>query len=161
MMSIVNRAIYLNRGFITLANASNYQSAIPLMRLQVDNCLRLFAMSLHGNDQEFYEKILQGEKVRNLKDRDNKKMTDAYLVTKINEYYPLFKSIYEKLSGHIHFSSEHFQFNNIVKNNVYSITVGAEEKLEIYKKVDFTYNMFQISITLLEIVAEYRKEITK
>lgn len=45
-MSIVNRAISLNRGFVTLADSNNYQTGISLMRLQIDNYLRLYAMSL-------------------------------------------------------------------------------------------------------------------
>src|SRR5690606_4058412 len=43
IMSIANRAISLNRGFVTLAQSNNYQAAVSLMRLQIDNCLRLYA----------------------------------------------------------------------------------------------------------------------
>jgi hypothetical protein len=159
IMSIANRAISLNRGFVTLSNANNYLTAISLMRLQIDNCLRLYAMSLSGDSSLFYEKVLSGEQVRNLKDRDGKKMSDNYLVTKIDNIFPGFKALYKKLSGHIHFSSEHFSFNNSLENETYSISVGAIENLEIYKKVDFAHNMFLIGNDLLKIISEYRIEI--
>lgn len=160
IMSIANRAIFLNRGFVTLAESNNYQTAISLMRLQLDNCLRLYAMSLYNNSGEFYKKVIGGEQIRKLKDRDGNKMTDSYLVTKIDKIFPQFKSMYEKLSGHIHFSTEHFYFNNKIDDVIYSISVGDIENLKIAEKLDYTYNMFLIGQDLLKIIAEYRKEIT-
>lgn len=160
IMSIANRAISLNRGFVMLAESNNYQSAISLMRLQIDNCLRLYALSLYSNSGEFYEKVLKGEHIRNLKDRDGNKMTDNYLVTKIDKIFPQFESLYKKLSGHIHFSSEHFYFNNKVGNGTNSISVGNVENLDISKRVDYSFNMFLIGRKLLKIIADYRIEIT-
>ena len=159
IMTISNRAISLNRGFVTLANANNYQSAISLMRLQIDNCLRLYAMSLFPNSTLFYEKVLNGEHVKNLKDRQGNKMSDNYLVTKIDKIFPKFKSLYETLSGHIHFSSEHFNFNNSIENETFRMSVGDIENLTIPKKVDFAFNMFLIGQALLKIISEYRIEI--
>ena len=160
IMSISNRAISLNRGFVTLANANNYLTAISLMRLQIDNCLRLYALSLSDDSGLFYEKVINGEHIRNLKDRNKKKMSDNYLVTKIDNIFPSFKSLYKKLSGHIHFSAEHFTFNNSVENETHLITIGANENLELYKKVDFAHNMFLIGNDLLKMISEYRTEIT-
>ena len=159
IMSITNRAISLNRGFVTLAESNNYQTAISLMRLQIDNCLRLYALSLYANSSEFYEKVLNGEHIRNLKDREGNKMTDNYLVTKIDKIFPQFNSLYKKLSGHIHFSYEHFHFNNKVENETLSVSVGNIENLTIAEKVDYTFNMFLLGKDLLSIIAEYRKEI--
>ncbi|WP_282133219.1 hypothetical protein [Cellulophaga baltica] len=160
IMSIANRAISLNRGFVTLAESNNYQTAISLMRLQIDNCLRLYALSLYSDSGEFYEKVLKGEHIRNLKDRDGNRMTDNYLVTKIDKIFPQFKSLYQKLSGHIHFSSEHFAFNNKVENDTYSISVGNIEDLKIAEKVDYTFNMYLVGKDLLKLISEYRMEIT-
>lgn len=160
IISIANRAISLNRGFVILSQSNNYQSAISLMRLQMDNCLRLYAMSLYGNLGEFYEKVLKGESIRNLKDRDGNKMTDTYLVKKIDKIFPQFEPLYKKLSGHIHFSSEHFSFNNKVENGIYSISVGDDENLNFSEKVDYSFNMFLVGKDLLKIISDYRIEIT-
>jgi hypothetical protein len=161
MMTITNRAISINRAFVTLVNVNNYLTAISLIRLQIDNCLRLFAISLYPNPSEFYEKVLQGEHIRNLKDRDQKFMTDEYLVTKIDVIFPQFKMLYKKMSGHIHFSKEHFSFNSKIIDNTFSISVGDVDNLEIYKKVDYAFNMFLVGKDLLKIVSEYRTEINK
>lgn len=160
IMSIANRAISLNRGFVTLAQNNNYQAAISLMRLQVDNCLRLYAMSLYSNPSEFNESVLKGEHIGNLKDRDGNKMTDSYLVDKINKLFPQIKSLYKTLSGHIHFSSEHFLFNNKVEGLKFSISVGNHEDLDISKKVDYSFNMFIVSKNLLSLITEYRIEVS-
>ncbi|WP_133534518.1 hypothetical protein [Tenacibaculum caenipelagi] len=117
-------------------------------------------MSLYSDSGEFYEKVINGEPVRNLRDRDGNKMTDNYLVTKIDRIFPQFKSLYKKLSGHIHFSSEHFYFNNNIEKDTYSISVGNIENLNIAKKVDYTFNMFLIGKDLLKIISDYRVETT-
>ncbi len=161
IMSITNRAISLNRGFVTLAESNNYQTAISLMRLQLDNCLRLYAISLSNNAGEFYEKVLNGEHIRNLKDRDGNKMTDNYLVSKIDTIFPQFESLYKKLSGHVHFSSEHFSFNNKNENDTYFISVGNVENLNIAEKVDYAFNMFLVSKALLSLITHYKMEIKK
>lgn len=53
--SIVHRAIELNRGFKTLSESNNWITAINLLRLQADNCMRLFALSLVQDRLDFYE----------------------------------------------------------------------------------------------------------
>lgn len=44
--SIVNRSISLNKSFKLLFDNKIYTTAISLIRLQIDNCLRLYAISL-------------------------------------------------------------------------------------------------------------------
>lgn len=46
MSSAIDRAMNINRGFITLTKDDNYSCAIPLMRLMIDNCLRFWAINL-------------------------------------------------------------------------------------------------------------------
>ena len=74
--SIVHRAIELNRGFKVLAESNNWITAINLLRLQADNCMRLFALGLVRDRIDFYNRIQNGEHVRNIKDGEGNKMTD-------------------------------------------------------------------------------------
>lgn len=47
--SFINRALSLNRGFITLKNDNNFLAALPVVRMQLDNCIRLFAYNCFEN----------------------------------------------------------------------------------------------------------------
>ncbi|MCL6103846.1 MAG: hypothetical protein M1292_15415 [Bacteroidetes bacterium] len=161
IFSVVNRAVALNRGFLQLTNLNNYLAAISLIRLQVDNCLRLYAMSLVDNPSSFYDSVLEGIEIGNLCDRDGKKMTDNHLATKIDTIFPEFKKLYKNTCGFIHFSHEHLYFNNKVKDLtddsfILSTSIGDIDKLEIYEKVDYSFNMLMAGKSLYKLIKEYR-----
>lgn len=166
VFSIANRAIAINRGYFILAKANNYVTAISLIRLQIDNCLRLYAMSLVEDSKDFYEKVLGGAEVRDLLDRDGKKMTDNYLVTKLDELFPKFKLLYKNTSGFVHFSNEHFFINNAVTDideNSFRLktSIGDIDRLEIYEQVDYGFNMFMTGKNLFKLIKGYRVTMEK
>lgn len=107
IFSIVHRAIELNRGFKALTETNNWITAINLLRLQADNCMRLFAISLVEDRLDLYNRIQNGEHIRNIKDAEGNKMTDLYLSQKLDHLYPGFRMLYENTSGFIHFSNEY------------------------------------------------------
>ena len=64
--AIINRAISLMRGFKTLADYNNYISAAPLIRIQVDYCLRFYAATLVTDYNDFFIEYLRGTPIRNM-----------------------------------------------------------------------------------------------
>jgi len=80
LSAIINRAISFIRGFKLLATEHNYISSVPIIRMQIDNCLRLYAGSIVTNHSDFFNEYLKGTHIRNLKDATGNKMTDFYLV---------------------------------------------------------------------------------
>ncbi|MET4083875.1 hypothetical protein ABIB40_003848 [Pedobacter sp. UYP30] len=158
--SIVHRAIELNRGFKTLSEANNWITAINLIRLQSDNCMRLFALSLVPDRLDFYQRILNGEHIRNLKDGEGNKMTDNYLSKKLDILYPGFKMLYENTSGFIHFSKEHIAINNDkVENNedfIMYIRLAETTEFPVHKKVDYAFNMFVVGKELFKLMKGYK-----
>jgi hypothetical protein len=164
IMSIIDRAISFNRAFISLTKYNNYNTAICLIRLQIDNCLRLFAYSIAKNSNEFYDKILDGVHIRNMLDRDNKKMTDDNLVSKLDVIFPGMKLLYKNTSGFIHFSKNHIFINNkieIINDGELKLKtkIGDIDNLNIEEKVDYAFNMFMASKNLLELIRSYRIEL--
>lgn len=158
--SIVHRAIELNRGFKTLSDSNNWITAINLLRLQADNCMRLFALSLVQDRLDFYERIQNGEHIRNIKDAEGNKMTDLYLFQKLDNLYPGFRLLYENTSGFIHFSNEHIKFNTdrIDDGNEFMLRIRLAETTEfsISKKVDYAFNMFIVSEELFKLLNGYK-----
>jgi hypothetical protein len=80
----LHRSISLVHGFCTLI-PDNYISAASLVRLRLDSTLRFSALSLVADPEEFAKRVSSGEQINKLKDRDSERMTDAYLVKKLNE----------------------------------------------------------------------------
>jgi len=158
--SIVHRAIELNRGFKTLTEANNWITAINLLRLQADNCMRLFALSLVEDRLDFYNRIQNGEHIRNIRDAEGNKMNDLYLSQKLDALYPGFRMLYENTSGFIHFSNEHVKLNNdrIDNGNDFMMYIRIAETTEfsIIKKVDYAFNMFIVTQELYKLLNGYK-----
>ena len=109
---VLKRSISLVYGFVALIRAKNFISAAQLVRLQIDNLLRFRAAFLVTDSDEFIHSVLSGTPVRGFKDKDNKKMTDAYLQQRLLSEYPWIQDMYKKTSGYVHLSEEHF-FNTV------------------------------------------------
>lgn len=62
-VAILNRTINLNRGYISLLNEENYIAAAPLVRMNLDSLLRLFASTQSEFDYErFANEVRNGKK---------------------------------------------------------------------------------------------------
>lgn len=157
--AIVNRAISFMRGFALLTTENNYISAIPVIRMQVDNCLRFFAATIVSDFNNFFEHYLNGEHIGNLKDSDGKRMTDSNLVESLDKIFPGIKILYKNTSGYIHFSNEHTFLQTEIIQNKGSIgtRVGYYDFFSIDKKVDFAYNMKRASEILLALIDTWRE----
>lgn len=103
----LNRSKAHIAGFRHLVQVKNLICAGALLRLQLDTALRFHAAFLVEQPHEFAVAVLGGERVRNLKDRDGKKMTDAYLVEKLGREFDWVPRVYERSSGYVHLSATH------------------------------------------------------
>lgn len=162
--AIINRSISLMRGFVTLAKVDNYIAAVPIIRIQLDNCLRFYASTLVTNYNDFFIEYLDGTHIRNLKDATGKKMTDTYLVTKLDKIFPGLHNLYINTSGHIHFSNEHsFLQTNVIAKEERTIRtqIGGNGFFAIDQKVDFAFNMFKASEILLNLTQSWKFQKSK
>lgn len=108
VLATLNRSAHLLRGFISLVEDRNFIAAAPLIRLQLDNCLRLFASTLVEDPHQFTLNIIAGQPVRRQRDRDNELMTDKRLVSQLAQHFPWVEKVYEVTSSYIHLSEKHF-----------------------------------------------------
>jgi len=107
MIATLNRSLCLLRGFCDLIERRNFLSAAPLLRLQLDNCLRILGASLAENPNDFVVKMISGTQIRKLKDQSGERMTDQYLINKLDKKYPGVQKVYANASGYIHLSDRH------------------------------------------------------
>ena len=104
--SLMDRNIRLAQGFNLMIENRNLTCAGALLRLQLDNCLRLYAINIAEDEKAIVDCLLKGEKICNLKDKSGKKMTDGYLKRLLSQYDEQFETVYDNTSGFIHFSEK-------------------------------------------------------
>ncbi|MCB9203325.1 MAG: hypothetical protein H6604_09845 [Flavobacteriales bacterium] len=160
-LSINNRAISLIKGYLTLAKADNYLTAVSLVRLQLDNALRFFASTLVENSSDFAEHFIDGKAIRDYTDIDGKKLTDNYLAKKLENYFSGIKEVYEKTCGYIHFSDRHF-FPTITREKIkdlsMQVVIGGSGNFTIEEKLDFSKTMMEVSKIVLIVVEQWKHE---
>jgi hypothetical protein len=103
----IKRCLSLSAGFKVLVEAKNLVCARALLRLQIDTAIRFFALFLAERPHDFANRVLSGEQINRMKDRNGKKMTDAYLVARLSANHPWLPKVYKITSGYIHLSDRH------------------------------------------------------
>ncbi|MCR4618403.1 MAG: hypothetical protein K5669_09515 [Lachnospiraceae bacterium] len=104
--ALMDRSIRLAQGFVLMVENRNLTCAGALLRLQLDNCLRLYAINIAEDEKAIVDCLLKGEKIRNLKDKSGKKMSDGYLKGLLVQYDEKFETVYDNTSGYVHFSEK-------------------------------------------------------
>jgi hypothetical protein len=130
VVAVLNRSMALTRGFCDLIESRNFLAAAPLVRLQLDSCLRFMAAMSASNPNEVADKVLAGTPISNLKDRAGNRMHDRYLKEKLAEKYPWVLDVYKHTSGFVHLSEKHI-FNALHitdrKERTVLLKVGEED----------------------------------
>ena len=87
ILSNINRAISLNKAFILLLENENSLTGISIVRLQLDNALRLNAIRVAEDKDDFLNHFFEGKPINKYK-QNKEKFTDSYLAFKLNEEVP-------------------------------------------------------------------------
>lgn len=124
--AVLNRSANLLDGFVTLARKRNFICCAPLLRLQIDNCLRFYAVFIVKDCHRFAMDVLQGTQINKMKDRNGKLMTDRYLAERLNEEHPWILRVYERTSSYIHLSDTHI-FNTVKQSSEEKEAQGIQE----------------------------------
>jgi len=114
--AVLKRSLDLLDSFLILINNWHYMTAGAILRMQIDNLLRIFYISKR-NDSDFLKEFMKGKSFRDLKHTDNNKITDALLVKIAKNKYPWIEDVYKETSKFIHLSSKHYHTNIISMND--------------------------------------------
>jgi hypothetical protein len=111
IVSALMRSKYLTEAYFELVSRSNYMASLHVIRLNLDNILRVYAGFICKNPDEFADAFIAGRRVRDLRDKNGKKMFDSYLTEKISQKKDLewVQEFYNEMSGFIHFSDKHYE----------------------------------------------------
>lgn len=161
--SMLDRNIRLTDGLIALIEARNLTCAGALLRLQMDNCLRLFAFFIANDRNEAVDCIINGGIFDKLKDNAGERMRDGYLKERLSKYEHGFSDVYKQASGFIHFSGKAFyQAIHSEDHNKISFQVGGEpiEKINtvLLECIGAYIHYLKLFYKLINIVANSKAE---
>lgn len=109
IVSIIDKCIRLIDGFLIMLESRNLTCAGILLRVQIDNCLRTYALYIAKNQAEVFQSIISGkEQINKMLSKDGSRMTDAYLRNQLAKIDKRFNSVYQAASGYIHHSEKAF-----------------------------------------------------
>lgn len=157
--AVLDRSVMLIEGFKKLI-PDNFICAAPLVRLQLDNYLRTFAVQrVDINAHEFAIAVINGKRIRDFRDKDTKrKLTDAELVGITEKTHPGITDFYSKASGYIHFSDT-LIFNSISVEKGTSTIQGSISKNEPFipdrLRIEAAISMYSFTELLLNFLEDW------
>ncbi|HEX5513075.1 MAG TPA: hypothetical protein VFY81_01660 [Gammaproteobacteria bacterium] len=108
VLAVVNRSLQLRKSFHLLIENGCYTTAVALLRLQLDNVLRLYGVLQTSDPHATAHKVIGGKSLRSMKDKDGKPLHDAHLVDLLAPKIPWLRHVYNLCCSYIHLSDQHF-----------------------------------------------------
>lgn len=155
--AVIVRAYQIDKGFISLISAGNYLCASPLVRIQLETLLSLWATLITGGN--YAERLLLGKSVAKFKHNGNY-LSNTYLVNTLSEFIgkPL-NGIWKKGNEYLHPSQS--SFRKIVYRERNTIHL---ENLEVNLCGDLgglAKEMLDVNLAYIPILEEYKKQLDK
>lgn len=129
--SAISRSVDILDGLSNLLKDRNITCAGVLLRIQIDNLMRVFAAFIAKDRKDFIRKFLEGVHIRKMLDDRNNKMFDGVLIDRISEYYPDIREIYQKASGYVHLSDVAFYKTWWADDSIIRFSIGTNTREEI------------------------------
>jgi hypothetical protein len=107
LAGVMVRSYGLLDGFIDAFDTWNPVVAAPLLRMQLDNLVRLSYMVRAPSASDVAQHVLLGGEFRKLKDSDGKFLGDVRLLEHAKPFHPWIEPVYKATSGWVHFSPSH------------------------------------------------------
>jgi hypothetical protein len=123
--AVLNRSYAHISGFRQLLGEKNLLCAGAIMRLQLDTAMRFYAAHLVSDPHEFALDVLDGKRVRDIRDASDNQMNDGYLKDKLGELYEWVPRVYDRTSGYVHLSAVHMLSALSAKPNSDPSSVGT------------------------------------
>ena len=156
--AVIVRAYQLNKGFISLVSTGNYLCACPLVRIQLETVLSLWASLIA--DGNYTERMLLGKSVDKSKHNGNY-LSNSYLVSTLCEFTNLsLKELWDKGNNYLHPSYSSIS-KTIHRENNQIILENLECNLSKSDLEQLTNEMLEINLAYIPILKEYKDILSK
>nr|WP_315142343.1 hypothetical protein [uncultured Flavobacterium sp.] len=134
-ISIINRTVNLNSAFTLLMRNNNFIAAAPLVRINLDSVLRMYASNISVfNRNEFATKVIGGMPINKIKSRESSKqlLSDRFLVNEISKVKNMewVNQIYNTGNSFVHFSDNLIFSSQKIQNfedRIIHTTIGIHD----------------------------------
>lgn len=125
----IQRSFSTITAIASLVEQSNMLASRAILRVHIDTVLRYAAAWFVDKPQEFASKVHEGKRIDQMKDSAGQQLRDKRLVERLTPDYPWLPTVYERLSGYIHFSDSHINsvFTDIGDDGKVSFQFGKYE----------------------------------
>jgi hypothetical protein len=147
-----NRVCSLVDGFKLMIESQLYFCAIALMRMQLDNLLRMYAFKLVDNPNDTALQVRLGTKLSDLKSRTGERLLDSYLCKKYSENVSDINELYQFCSGYVHLSGRHI---SAAITNVNQIKGTVEFKIGTDIQYFSESEIAEMITTFLQLTQQY------
>lgn len=106
-LGAIKRNVSTASAMVSMVSERNMICARTLLRTHIDTSLRFSAAWLVDDPHDFALRVLRGDRIDHMKDRQGEQLRDAYLVEARAAEYPWLRVVYNNLSGYVHFSHSH------------------------------------------------------
>ena len=134
LIAALNRTVNISKAFTCLMRDNNFIAAAPLVRINIDTLLRLYASIISEYDRNtFASKVMAGELIKKMKIRGTKKdLTDSTLYLELSKVEGMewVTDIYKAGSSFVHLEKSHiFSALKIANENERTInmTIGFHD----------------------------------
>jgi len=135
VIASIKRAKCTALGIRSLLELDNLMCSKVLLRTLLDTSMRFAALFLTDNFGLAAIKILEDDtRIRDLKSKGNKKLTDFYIVEELSKVFPHLKVMYEELNAYVHFSKAHVESAFQDVSDINSHDMSSIEKIESYER---------------------------
>ena len=141
LAGIAKRAIAQHDAFLSCVESKNFLVSSALLRLQLDTVLRLYCLYWVDDPEEFSKQVMEGKQINDLLAADGKKMSDRYLIGRLEAKNDWIPRVYKNTSGTIHFSKRHiFMALDVIEGEFGKIVVNihpsnSDHTLEDYSEM--------------------------
>ena len=114
----IQRSFSTVTAIASLVEQSNMLASRAILRVHIDTVLRYAAAWFVDDPQDFASKVHEGKRIDQMKDSVNQQLRDKRLVELLTPDHPWLPTVYERLSGYVHFSDSHISsvFTNVDKD---------------------------------------------
>lgn len=157
----LDRALSVNKGYRALTESNNYFCAVAMLRMQIENCTRLYGMTLVDDACEYIMSWMSGDKVSKFQHvQTRKSLSDSYVASILDKQYKNIAAMYKEACGFVHFSERQLYDTAKVKpgTRTVNLKVSEEDLLKEEERHNIDKCMLKVNNILIDIVKNISKE---
>lgn len=134
--SALGKIVDVLDGLSIMLRERNVSCSGVLLRVQLDNLMRVFAAFISEDRKKFISSFLEGTPINKLKDNDGRLMTDGQLRRRLTLYCPKIDKVYKEMSGFVHLSASAYEKTWwLIQDNVINVAIGISAREDLNPKL--------------------------